>query len=231
MLLTSLSWAVGKLTLPFMVDGKNTFEKGEAVKVYHYGKGYTGYKLTGIARTGNVYWIPSQKRLLFDNVYIDQVKRNELISSSSTADVLLWFNGTNTIKCNTLVYTCGKVSLAGDSDMKSKLTLTCLHPIVAKTQAYVSFLEWNNANAETLVSSSDGTKMSVVFESVKGVLRATDHLFPNADVLMLTRCGLKADSYGLEGKNTLVYDRRDGNVVWPANASKRKVAPGPQVAQ
>ena len=211
-LLASLACSAGELTLPFLVDGKKTFEKGEGVKVYHYGKGYTGYELKGIARTGSVYWIPSQKRLLFDQVYIDQVKRNELISSSGNADVLIWFNGLNTIKCNTFVYSCGPVSIAGDSDMKTRLKLTCQYPIVAKTQASVSFIEWDNAVTETLVSSPDGTKMTVVFESVKGVLRADNHLFPNADVLMLTRCGLKVDGYGLAGINTLVFDRRDGKV-------------------
>lgn len=211
-LMVSLSWAAGMLTLPYKVGGKNTFEQGEAVKVKHYGKTYTAYELKGIARSGHVYWIPSQKRLLFDCATIDQIKTNELVSCPTNIDVLIWFNGNNIIKCNTLVYTCGKVSLAGDSNMNSTLKLQCLYPIVAKTQAYVSFIDWNNVNAETLVSSCDGTKMDIHFESVKGVLRATDHLFPHADMLMLTRCGLKADSYGLEGKNTLVYDRRDGKV-------------------
>lgn len=211
-LLVCTSVCGATLTLPFMVDGKNTFEQGEAVKVYHYGKGYTAYELTGIARTGHVYWIPSQKRLLFDQVYIDQVKRNELVSSPSGDNVLIWLNGQNTIKCNTFVYSCGLVSVAGDSDWKTRLTLICKYPIVAKTQASVSFIEWNNVNTEMLVSSYDGTKMTVVFESVKGVLRADDHLFPNADALMLTRCGLSVNSYGREGKNTLVYDRRDGRV-------------------
>ena len=213
---------------------------------------------SNVATSGNIYWVPSASAFYiphgtktFSNsikstgsaavkVYIDGTITigTDGTITIGTALVEATGSGKVTVKGSQLAYVDGNllVSVTGSSAVEiSNIKMTKGHVAYANEKGSTLKLtrvlskNFPGGFAE-IITTSCGLPYSYKDSSTLVYNKTKMQLEENGTGMNFKAVGITTDGY-LEVDTRYGTKSQNGNVVWPANASKRKVAPGPQVAQ